>query len=469
MWSVMIWSSLICFIQAVSYDGLLYTNDKNDVDCFLYIYRYFCRSTGDTFLPGTINNVCVGGNILSFSILKQSKVTTNVLINWLIPFDLIEQYAEYLSRSDINAEGNLTICKCTQNQIGRYCEYELTREELDISYTIRKQRSRDSASSETATSFIDEMTCNAGALNLEWRQVCDGIVNCQDAADEFNCHLLELNKCNTDEFQCRSGMCIPKEFLYDITFDCMDLSDEQELDEIYAIFDKCSTESIIDCDERLCRKDQFSCGDGRCVSWSAVINQQNGCDSSRHVAYICETVDSLVNSRGASIGICEQTTPYLPPLTETSSCTISLRHLLHAEQSKLSNKIREISINNIINHCPELIQYPEQAILSPVLKMFYNKSMIETFYQNRQNLNRQMPRRAHLYCLNGSMMCDEVWMTLQNDSCFSYQGFQNLTFYPYFPISHLFCQIAAEQGSLKRLVLERSFLILCFFFLATPY
>jgi hypothetical protein len=81
------------------------------------------------------------------------------------------------------------------------------------------------------------MTCNSDVIYLEWRQICDGIVNCLDASDEFNCHLLELNKCEIDEFQCRNGMCIPIELLFDVTLDCIDLSDE-----------------------RLCRKDQFSCG-----------------------------------------------------------------------------------------------------------------------------------------------------------------------------------------------------------------
>ncbi|CAF1208087.1 unnamed protein product, partial [Didymodactylos carnosus] len=395
---------------------------------------------------------CADGTLWSFTILKQNKVTIDTLIQWFIPFHLIEQYAQYLNSFYNSFTDNTTICNCTQNRIGMNCEYELVSRHLDIASVIKNQRSRNIESYETLTSFVDEMPCNAGASDLEWRQVCDGIINCQDATDEFNCHLLEFNKCDADEFQCRNGMCIPKEFLYNVAFDCMDLSDEQELSKSYTIFDFCSTESKIECDERLCRKDQFSCGDGQCIHWSALINHENGCKNSRDAAYLCETVDSLMSNRQASIGICKQTTPELLPLRNSSTCILSLRHLLNANQNKLSNKTREIALNNIVDRCPELIQYPEQAIISPVLKMFYNRSLLETFYGSQQNFNRQIPRKPHLYCLNGSMACNGIWMTLEKDYCVLHEDFQKLISFPYFPISYLFCQVAATQASLERLV-----------------
>jgi hypothetical protein len=54
-------------------------------------------------------------------------------------------------------------------------------------------------------------------------------------------------------------MCITKEFLYDIVSDCMDSTDEQQL------YNTSSLDIKIHCDERLCRKNQFSCGDGTSV------------------------------------------------------------------------------------------------------------------------------------------------------------------------------------------------------------
>jgi hypothetical protein len=260
-------------------------------------------------------------------------------------------------------------------------------------------------------------------------------------------------------------MCIPKEFLYDTMPDCMDSSDEQEIDEIYAFYSKCLLHSISDCDERLCRKDHFSCGDGTCAPWWSVIDHSNGCKNSRNAAYICETVDHIITDHAVWSGICEQTTPSLDPLTSISDCMTSLRYLLFKSQEKLANETRLISFNNIIDRCPDLIQYPELAVLSPVLKTYYNKSWIKTFYESGQNFHHQMPRKPHLFCLNGMMICNGIWMTLRRDYCMDQDDFQKLASYPYFPISHLFCQIAVERESLDRSVSKkRSF---CSYYIAT--
>ncbi|CAF1016779.1 unnamed protein product [Adineta steineri] len=111
---------------------------------------------------------------------------------------------------------------------------------------------------ETLTIFIDGIICTGADLFLEWRHVCDGTTQCQNGADEIDCHLLEFQKCEPDEFQCRNGMCIPVEFAFDARPDCMDWSDEQQLSELYKRYYDCSMKSTFDCDDRLCRKDQFS-------------------------------------------------------------------------------------------------------------------------------------------------------------------------------------------------------------------
>ena len=56
---------------------------------------------------------------------------------------------------------------------------------------------------------------------LDYSQLCDGHIDCVDAADEDAC------PCREDEFQCTSnGMCIAKDKRCDFERDCVDLSDE---------------------------------------------------------------------------------------------------------------------------------------------------------------------------------------------------------------------------------------------------
>ncbi|CAF5058256.1 unnamed protein product, partial [Rotaria sp. Silwood1] len=44
--------------------------------------------------------------------------------------------------------------------------------------------------------------------------------------DENNCDILELNRCDDDEYRCMNGMCIPDEYFLDGQYDCLDWSDE---------------------------------------------------------------------------------------------------------------------------------------------------------------------------------------------------------------------------------------------------
>jgi hypothetical protein len=174
------------FVRSGIYDWLLYSNDQKNTDCFLFNYRYFCRSTHDNSLTKKLNLRCVNGELWAFFKLKENKVTTDELLKWLIPFDIIEEYAEYSNRIYIPVDENNTICNCTDNRIGLSCEYELVNCRTEIPRLIQTQRGVYRVNkNQIPTSFIDQMSCNAGAFALEWRQICDGIVNCQNAIDEL--------------------------------------------------------------------------------------------------------------------------------------------------------------------------------------------------------------------------------------------------------------------------------------------
>ena len=122
------------------------------------------------------------------------------------------------------------ICNCSLKRFGTHCDYEIEKKTRDLTEVIKDQRGgKSSGEFETLTSLIDEMPCHASFPPVEWRQICDGIIQCENAVDELHCDRLELNECDPDEYRCRNGMCIPKESSFDGIFDCMDSSDEQEL------------------------------------------------------------------------------------------------------------------------------------------------------------------------------------------------------------------------------------------------
>ena len=87
---------------------------------------------------------------------------------------------------------------------------------------------------------------------------------------------------------------------------------------------------------------------------------------------------------------CRETTESLQPLTMTSDCQLSLRHFLTTDREE----VLHMSMENLRDNCPERIQYPQKAILSPILTMFYNRSQLEISYTNGISAIRER-REAH--------------------------------------------------------------------------
>src|SRR5690606_21037035 len=79
-------------------------------------------------------------------------------------------------------------------------------------------------------------------LCLDWHQICDGIMDCMNGVDEKQCKEMELYECDSKkEYRCRNGQCIPFQFSFDLTFDCLDFYDEKENQQL-----------SIDCEEHIC-------------------------------------------------------------------------------------------------------------------------------------------------------------------------------------------------------------------------
>jgi hypothetical protein len=73
------------------------------------------------------------------------------------------------------------------------------------------------------------LECNRGSdpICLDWSEICDGFIDCQDGIDEKHCWQLETNECADNEYRCHNGQCIPIAFFSDDTntFQCLDQTD----------------------------------------------------------------------------------------------------------------------------------------------------------------------------------------------------------------------------------------------------
>jgi hypothetical protein len=73
------------------------------------------------------------------------------LIDWLIPFRVIEEYADYLNSSNSTSIEGTLICNCTAKRIGIACQYEIENKDWELTRLIEAQRDRSSNEHETLT------------------------------------------------------------------------------------------------------------------------------------------------------------------------------------------------------------------------------------------------------------------------------------------------------------------------------
>lgn len=219
-----------------------------------------------------------------------------------IPLDLIDEYQQYVfyrknPTENIIYNNKQFICICKSEEIfGRYCEYKIPDlifdDSIPISLLVRTiGKARESLSPwNRRISCYNLLPLCYDKLNrkrcLDWRDICDGEIDCVNGDDENQCLNLEMNKCDVEnEFRCRNGLCIRREFLFDGQLDCLDGSDEQ----LKLINEQlCYQFPWIDCEEHLCTRDQFSCGDGQCITWNDRFQESIKCMNANDMLFMCE-------------------------------------------------------------------------------------------------------------------------------------------------------------------------------------
>ena len=284
-WLVILW------ISNVKNQNNLYHTDRsgNTIlfhDCFRYrvenrfalsqllsksrhpsqIIPYCIRPMTDEFDGDELNEN--NSSSFRFNMLNRMNVTVQDLLQWSIPFDLAEDYQEYLDTNNLNLAEKV-VHNCSYRWFGSHCQYTiypfLTFQNFIFFLFSEKKLSPPELIHQTCYTHLNCTSC------IDWREVCDGKIDCpMGGVDEENCLDLEMNECAENEYRCQNGLCVPESFLNDSPFnpDCLDRTDEQEYqgaivgNEVYGY---CYKDPGFRCEESYsaARQKNFQCGDGQ--------------------------------------------------------------------------------------------------------------------------------------------------------------------------------------------------------------
>ena len=254
-----------------------------------------------------------------------------ILHQWKSSIERVDLYSHYLTHPTPLHDGDL--CRCIEpTSFGKNCEYRLPVDESpsDVLHWRLDVRSKHRNQVQLHGDIVcyKTLACDAGLFCLDWREICDGVQHCEEAKDEENCDVLEMNVCDEDEYRCMNGMCIPDVYFLDGEFDCMDWSDEMQ----YKKSDDCGRESAsAQCDDHLCPPTEWSCGDGQCLRDRLAFQTSADyatCENRRDQYFWCES-HAYPLSWTTPNGRCHEGEQYEAPLlnnrTSREQCIYLLR------------------------------------------------------------------------------------------------------------------------------------------------
>jgi hypothetical protein len=263
--------------------------------------------------------IIIDNDISSFRFdeLDKRNITSLQLYSWSAHLDLVEEYQAFReNRNDqTNNRSSRLFYNCSSKQkLGLFCQYSFNsnvspksqklyeyalffKEKFDKIVVNVLKASSSVLSNGTCYIHLNCMRDNFSWC-LDWREICDGIVDCwPDPVDEQYCNKLEQNECRANEYRCRNGQCIPKNFLLDNGFDpdCLDRTDENLLGkEFYPEY----------CNQG---DPSFRCSDMKCPHWIESLFRIQYCgdaDSSQN--YQIEQFNRALFSRNSNYHLTDE-------------------------------------------------------------------------------------------------------------------------------------------------------------------
>jgi hypothetical protein len=168
----------------------------------------YCRRSNNVTTRERNRNECKnGGEIKYFVNLLKQNVQPSEVFKWSSSIEMTDKYAAFYYNNYSMFKSNESqdfFCHCTDpSTFGKYCEYTLTHQansfeasqtaQANIRHTLYRyhQLYGDIICYKT-------LSCNSGLLCLDWRDICDRELQCEDGWDEENCDKLEFNECEDD-------------------------------------------------------------------------------------------------------------------------------------------------------------------------------------------------------------------------------------------------------------------------------
>ncbi|UJR34378.1 hypothetical protein I4U23_021786 [Adineta vaga] len=172
----------------------------------------------------------------TFDQLFHLNITSQQLYYWSAPFNVMERYQLYVNERlttniVLSSIEKQIFYNCTSPRFGPLCQYSFDNYKLN-DLTLNKfiyDYYQYEYNPKTLTCYI-HLQCHRFSIFacLDWSEICDGIIHCENGIDEEFCLELEINQCEDNEYRCQNGQCINEIYLYDQQnqYECLDRSDE---------------------------------------------------------------------------------------------------------------------------------------------------------------------------------------------------------------------------------------------------
>ncbi|CAF1445939.1 unnamed protein product [Adineta ricciae] len=266
------------------------TDDNRYTDRYCLMYHVeriqakqiiaFCLRTNSSLKLSPYNNTI--DHSYTFAQLRQNNISSEMLLSWSATIDLAERYDMFLNKISSPSKEEPLFYNCSKGWFGSSCRFSFDLDgDLSWGHLILLNSGRATIKDLDEPTFTcyTHLQCKTSWLCLDWRNICDRAMDCDDGSDEIHCWQLEMNECEENEYRCHNGQCIPEEFFNDDASDpdCADTTDEPKFTSGI-----CDVYLHFGCEETSCIPGSmmfFPCGDGQCAH--NVLQCANGRDYPR--------------------------------------------------------------------------------------------------------------------------------------------------------------------------------------------